>query len=414
MDYTGGWLILRAVAKKRDSIAMIKQFFFFSMMLVSCATLAQDKRSQYPKILSNAYFGLDIGYIDYPFSNQHLNAGYSAEAVHIPQPAVRLTLFGYRFNEHLSARITYMRPTNWVEYRNINGDLSKHTVWMNFGGLTLKWQTPLAKKLSVYGEAGLGLITRSGFKINDQWVINDAGYASVQTGAGLQYNVNKKWGLVAAATYTPEHKKSNQPYSMFYTGGFVYNMQPLPEEKVKQNTGAYHFPRQLLQVAYTSNVLGYGVNKAVSEGPVPIFWGGDVVVKNGVAVNYQRNLFHTRKVFSLDWGASVGYWKTRSNDDFYSVSVYPLLRFTALRTKPADVYLFYQVAGPTLLSKRYIDDYDTGRKFTFRDFMGAGAFIGKNRKLNAEINIGHFSNGNVYPENPGVKIPLSFTAGMTF
>src|SRR5690606_18959874 len=190
---------------------------------------------------------------------------------------------------------------------------------------------------------------------------------------------------------------------------------PLKEETVKKNaSGNYHFPKHLLQVAYTTNALGYGVNDAVSEGPVPIFWGGDVIVKNGFAINYQQNIFHTRKVFSLDWGASVGYWKTRNNQEFYSVSLYPLLRFTALRTKPADIYLYYQVAGPTFLSKREIDWMDTGRKFTFRDFMGAGAYLGKERKLNAEINIGHFSNGNIYPDNPGVKIPLSFTLGCTF
>ncbi len=394
---------------------MMKKFFLAcSIVLMAGSVIAQDKRAQYPKILSNAYFGLDVGYINYPFANKHLNAGYSAESVNIPQPAVRLTLFGYRFNEHLSARITYMRPTNWVEYRNVNGDLARHSVWMNFGGLTVKAQTPIVKKLSVYGEAGLGLITRSGFKINDQWAIDDAGYASVLLGGGLQYNLNKKWGLVAAATYSPEHKKSNQPHTLFYTGGFVYNMQPLSEEKVKNNAGAYHFPKRTLQLAYTTNALGYGVNDAVSEGPVPIFWGGDVIIKNGFAINYQQNIFHTRKVFSLDWGTSLGYWRTRNNQTFYSFSLYPLLRFTVLRTKPLDLYLYYSVAGPSFLSKRFIDWRDTGRKFTFRDFMGAGAYFGKNRKLNAEINIGHFSNGNVYPENPGVKIPLSFTLGMAW
>ena len=393
---------------------MKKVFLSLCLIMIVLTAGAQDKRAQYPKILSNAYFGLDIGYINYPFGNEHLKPGFTAGSVHIPQPAVRLTLFGYRFNENISARITYMRPTNWVEYRDINGNKSKHTVWMNFGGLTVKGQTPLIKKFSVYGEAGLGLITRSGFKINDEPVMDDAGYASVLLGAGLQYHLNKKWSLVAATTFSPEHKKHNQPYTLFYTGGFVYNMQPLKEETVKKNSGAYYFPKQVLQAAYTTNVLGYGVNDAVSEGPVPIFWGGDVVIKNGLAINYQRNIFHSRKVFSLDWGASLGYWKTRNNQDFYSVSLYPLLRFTALRTKPLDLYLYYQVAGPTFLSKRYIDSLNTGRRFTFRDFMGMGAFIGKERKLNAEISIGHFSNGNIYPDNPGVKIPLSFTIGYSF
>jgi hypothetical protein len=235
------------------------------------------------------------------------------------------------------------------------------------------------------------------------------------SGAGLQYNLNKKWSLVAATTFTPANKKLNQPHTLFYTGGFVYNMQPLSKEKIKTNSSTgYIFPKNLLQVGYTTNAAGYGVNHFVAEGAVPIFWGGELVVKNGLSVNYQHNIFYTRKVFSLDWGASIGYWKTRNGDDFYSASLYPLLRFTAVRTKPFDLYLYYSVAGPTFLSKRVIDSTGTGRRFTFRDFMGMGIYAGKNRKLNAEISIGHFSNGNVYPDNPGIKIPLTFNVGYTF
>ena len=179
---------------------MLKKILLSCFLFHAMICVAQDKRVQYPGVLSNAYFGLDIGYVNYPFSNEHLKPGYSAESVHIPQPIVRLTLFGYRFNDYLSARITYCRPTNWVEYRNVNGDKSTHTVWMNIGGLTVKGQLPIAGKLSAYGEAGLGIITRSGFKINDTWPIEDASYASVLVGGGLQYNLNKKWGLVRASS----------------------------------------------------------------------------------------------------------------------------------------------------------------------------------------------------------------------
>jgi len=393
----------------------MKKFLLLgSCLMVLASANAQDRRAQYPKILSNAYFGLDIGYINYPFSNKHLKPGYAAESVHIPQPAVRLTLFGYRFNEWASARITYMRPTNWVEYRNVNGDGGRHSVWMNIGGLTFRGQTPQFKNFSLYGETGLGIVTRSGFRINDQWAIDDASYATLLSGAGLQYHLNKKWALVAAATYVPGKNKISQPHTLFYTGGFVYNMQPLRTETVAKNASKYRFPKNLLQLGYTTNALGYGVNKFVSEGAVPIFWGGDVVVKNGVSANFQQNIFHTRKVFSLDWGVSAGYWNTRNSQEFFSFSVYPLMRFTALRTKPADVYLYYQVAGPTFLSRKKIDELNTGRRFTFRDFMGLGSYIGKDRKLNAEISIGHFSNGNIYPDNPGVKIPLTFNLGYAF
>src|SRR5438309_4791486 len=89
--------------------AVISFFCFHSVR-------AQDDRVQYPVLLRNAYFGLNLGYINYPFSNAQLAPGYSAQSVTVPHMAVRLTLFGYRFSQNLSAQITYMRPVKWVEY----------------------------------------------------------------------------------------------------------------------------------------------------------------------------------------------------------------------------------------------------------------------------------------------------------
>jgi hypothetical protein len=377
---------------------------------------AQDKRAQYPGLLSNAFFGVDLGYINYPFTNEHLAQGYSAANVQVPHLAIRITLFGYRFNKYLSSRITYMRPFNWVEYEDINGDRARHSVWMNVGALTMRGQLPLGEKVSLSAETGLGIVTRNGFEINGTEVVSDLSYPTIFSGAGLQYHVNRKWDLGFNAAYAPGKKDERQPHTVSFTAGFVYNMQPLPSERVEHNSsGGYIFPKQVLQVGYTTNSLGYGVNHFVSEGAVPIFWGGQAELQKGFSVNYQRNVFHTRKVFSLDVGTSFGYWESRMmKDHFWTLSVYPLLRFTALRTKPLDVYLNYSVAGPTYISTIHIDGEDTGRNFTFRDFMGLGIYGGKKRNLNAEINIGHFSNGNIFPSNAGVKIPLSFNLGYAF
>lgn len=377
---------------------------------------AQDKRAQYPGLLRKAYFGIEAGSINYPFTNEHLQDGYTASEINIPHMALRLTLLGYRFNDNLSARITYMRPFEWVEYKDINGDKSRHTVWMNVGGLTFKAQTSTRKKISAFAEAGLGVITRNGFKINDEEVVKDISYASLLAGGGLQYNFNKKFSFTLSTVYSPERKEHSQPYTIFYSGGFIYNMQPLSEERVKRNSSSgYIFPKNLLQLAYTTNELGYGVNDFVSEGAIPIFWGGEAHLSRGVSMNYQRNVFHTRKVFSLDVGTSFGYWKSRiEGQHFYTISIYPMLRFTVIRSKPVDMYLNYSVAGPTYISSIEIDGKDTGKNFTFRDFMGLGMYAGKNRNINAEINIGHFSNGNIFPSNAGIKIPLSFTAGYAF
>jgi hypothetical protein len=61
-----------------------------------------------------------------------------------------------------------------------------------------------------------------------------------------------------------------------------------------------------------------------------------------------------------------------------------------------------------------LDRLDTGRHFTFQDFMGAGAFLGRGRHVAAGIKINHYSNGNIFTQNAGVKIPLTVTLGYTF
>ena len=120
-------------------------------------------------------------------------------------------------------------------------------------------------------------------------------------------------------------------------------------------------------------------------------------------------------VFSFDIGASAGFYKTLQNSDrFFTLSVYPLFRFTFLRTAAADMYFAYSLAGPTYISKSFSTDHDTGRHFTFQDFMGIGGSSGQSRNLNAGVKINHYSNGNIFTQNAGVKIPLTFSVGYAF
>ena len=133
-----------------------------------------------------------------------------------------------------------------------------------------------------------------------------------------------------------------------------------------------------------------------------------------VSVQYQRNVFHTKKVFAFDVGAGFTEWRSHNNDRFRTLSGYPLARFTFLRLKPADVYAAYSVAGPTYISKVVIDGLHTGSHFTFQDFMALGSFVGSRRRLNVEINLNHYSNGNLMNENAGVRIPLTLKLGYAF
>ena len=181
--------------------------FIFINLILSINLFAQDNPGQIPGYLQRAYFEVNVGSINYPFSESNFErSGYSlTSAVEVPHVAARIVLAGYEFNKYISAQITYMRPVIWVNYyykENISGDGYWNTVWMNIGGITLKSSLPMGKKFSLYGEAGLGLITRHGF--NDPEgnpLISDARFNTFLFGAGLKYHLNEHWALQICSNY---------------------------------------------------------------------------------------------------------------------------------------------------------------------------------------------------------------------
>lgn len=379
-----------------------------------------DNRAQLPLAVQKSYFEFSIGSVGYPFGANQLQPGYSLASVKIHRPAVRLVLLGYEFNKYLSAQVTYMRPIWWVNYKyrvdnDVSGTVHSRTVWMNVAGATLRPSVPLSKKVSIYAEGGLGLVTRHGIKDKQEnVVISDLNFATTTFGAGVTYNLNETWALQAVGSYTAAVKKNDQPYISFVGVGFKYGFTPFSNATLKKATkrGLIH-PKQWFHLSYSTNAMGYGVNRFFQN--LYLFWGGAAEIDKGFMVTYQRNLFHGPKVFALDIGVNAAYWNTNGNDEnFFALSVYPVIRLNYLHNKYCDPYFFYILGGPTYLSKYIIDGHDTGKHFTFYDAIGTGAFFGKRREFNAELKIAHYSNGNLFPMNTGVKIPLTLSLGYSF
>ena len=46
--------------------------------------------------------------------------------------------------------------------------------------------------------------------------------------------------------------------------------------------------------------------------------------------------------------------------------------------------------------------------------MGLGVFLGSNKRINVEINLNHYSNGNIVADNAGIMIPLIVKVGYAF
>ncbi|HYM95195.1 MAG TPA: acyloxyacyl hydrolase [Chitinophagaceae bacterium] len=402
--------------KSRGSTIRSTVLFIFLTLLQSARISAQDKRAQIPGILANTYINISVGYIGYNFTNTQMETGFQASAIQIPHPSVRLAMDLHRFNKNLITQLTYMRPVNWIQYKNVNGDRKSHSVWMNMLGLSMKYMIPFSKNFSAYAEGGIANITRNGFRIGNTDAIKTAEFVSVSLGTGLQYHLNSVWDFTFNSVWAPSNGKHKQPQMFFIGGGVIYNTHQLSPEKLERDSkSGYIFPKNIFQVGYANSVTGYSVNKFVAEGAVPVFWSGDVHVRQGLMFHFQHNVFHTRKIFSMDWGTSLSLWQSKKNKDFFfTVSAYPLFRFTPIRTKPFDLYFVYSLAGPSFISRIVIDGNEAGKHFTFQDFMGIGIFTGKKRNINAEIKIGHYSNGNLFPVNSGIDFPLGLSIGRTF
>ena len=387
-------------------------------LLLPISGFAQDKQSQLPLIMQKSYFEVNIGSINYPFSAKEMEPGFQFESVIIPHVAPRLVLFGSQFNKYLAAQITYMRPVLWVKYQYLSGNVSNtRTVWMNVAGLTLKPQLPVGKHFSVYGEGGLGIITRHGFNHAENMpVVKNANYATFLFGAGVKYHINNRWSLQIMTAYSPASKKANQPYTSFIAPGFSYQLHPISENRRKMVAESGRiYRKQMVKLGFSSNLPGYGVNNFLSQGKIPVFWGGEAEVKFGSSLIYQRNVYHGLKIFSLDWGINLSAWQTNlHNDRFFTLALFPVFRFNYLHLKKADFYFYYSVAGPCFISKTTLDGYLMGGHFTFQDTMGTGVFFGPKRNFIAEIKIAHYSNGNLFTKNDAVKIPLSIDFGYAF
>jgi lipid A 3-O-deacylase PagL/Ig-like domain-containing protein/outer membrane protein with beta-barrel domain len=377
----------------------------------------QTQRARTSRFLSNSYVGLEIGSIGYSFSNAQLQPGFQAQSVQVPHLATRFVLLGHEFNKYFSGQVSELISSHPVVYQNVNGDLGSHDLWMNnIAGFTVKGRLPLGKRWSLFGEGGLGVVARNGFTVKQSTALNSANYATFLFGGGLDYRFNDHWDLPTGVIVAPGQAAGKQPTAVFFSGGFNYTMRRVPAEPAEEDSrNGPLWPKNIVQIGYITDALGFGVNDFFSKGKVSIFWHGSIEIRSGLSVNYQRNLFHTRRFFAIDWGADVSSWKSRINGErFYTASVYPVLRIPLIRTNPVEFYFSYSLAGPSLITTTNVDNQKIGKLFTFQDYMSTGFYLGRKRRVTGEVRIAHYSNANLFTQNPGLTIPLGFYFGSTF
>lgn len=396
-------------------------FFLIFSNLIS----QEDKlKTKFTNFLSKSYYSINFGAILYPFSNDNLIDGYKTESFSRNWFSGRL-LLGHKIKEDLSIQFGTLRPASWFKYDNINNIGYENSVWINAWSLSIKKDFKLSKRTAFYTEAGIANLTRFGFEIRGKEIYEDAHYASLIYGFGLQHELSEKWRLSANGTFLPQSLKHNQPSISQFSFGFEYHLQQVDDltaEKYSKNQ--YFFPNNILQFSYGTGEIGFGFNQFFGMSlpignfdsfGIPIFWVGEVKAQHAISLTYQKLIYRSQRIFSLDWGVSATYFQSiKGKTDVFAFSIFPVLRFYLWRKPKFDLYANYSIIGPAYITKSDIDDFESGPNITYQDTMGFGVFFGKERKFNAELRIMHYSNGNIFTRNDGVAIPIQFTLGKTF
>ena len=404
---------------------MKKLFILIAVLFFSSDFFSQEKqqKTKFTNFLANSYYSLNFGGIFYPFSNDNLIDGFQTETFSKNRFSGRL-LLGHKLSEDVSVQFGTMRPASWFKYDNVNNIGYERSVWINAWSLSLKQDFKINKKTSFYAEAGIANLTRFGFSINDKVIYDDAHYASLIYGFGVQYWLSDKWRLSANGTFLPSSSKHNQPSISQASFGFEYHLQQVDDKTADEYaTNQYFFPNNIFQFSYGTGEIGFGFNQFFGMSlpvgnfdsfGIPVFWVGEVKAQHAVSLTYQRLIYRSEKIFSLDWGVSATYFQSRGKTDVFAFSIFPVLRFYLMRKKAFDFYSNYSIIGPAYISRADIDGFESGPNITYHDTMGFGVFFGKERKYNFELRIMHYSNGNIFTRNAGVAIPLQFTFGKTF
>lgn len=394
---------------------LIVVFFLATIILATEAATqySPGKRAQLPVSFNHSYFGMGAGYTDIPFSNHDLTNGIQATS--FTNPEVGLNVFiGHFFNPYVAGEISLMRPIQWAYANNNAFPHGRASIWISVFGITLRPTLPLTQRFSLYGIAGFGIISRHGFSMNHTNAIASTDLMTVLTGGGMTYAFTPYWHVTVGLNYAVARPKKQQPHILYAYVGFYYLFHTLhlPEHY----TTHYIFHKNLIQVgAFSTNMFNPNVNKYFTIHYIPIFWGGDLKIKNGEWLMYERNIFHTHKIFSFDVGVSAStYHSSINNTAFQAFSVFPAIRLWFLRSPSADFYFTYAIAGPSYITHSAMDGIDLGGHFTFQDLLGVGAFLGHKKHFNIDMKIAHYSNGNLLPNNPGVQVPLVISLGYAF
>jgi hypothetical protein len=379
---------------------------------VWAAPSAGDDRTRLPSFFENSYIRLTGGVGTFGFTDANLAPNLHSTGI-LNDRATFGVSAGHYFKPWLALQIGLLRPVLWVEYRGVLGPGSSSSVRPTILALTARPELALSDRFRVYGEVGAAYIARIGFNgPGGTPAVSSGVLLTPLTGGGVLYTWNAHWHVDATAIVTWANHRANEPSIRYGALGLVYLFGP-SASRLGASAGGYDWPLNLLEGGFFQRRLFYwDATRVVSTSSVPLFFAGQIKARSGYTLIYERNVFHTTRWFSLNWGLSAGRWASAvRGESFYTLSVFPAIRLWPVHSSFVDSYIAYSLAGPAYLSRVVIDGKDTGGRFTFQDYIGIGVLLGTGKHLDVDFKLLHYSNGNLLTHNPGVAPPLTANIG---
>lgn len=400
----------------------LKFLVFLLLGLLSFTSLSDTKtktaqdntcvgRSCFPDFLKGVTLGLDLGAMNADYTSSDLNPRIPITHIDTTVPAFK-ALLTVPVWKQIDASLSLIKGSPLK--CDVTGGSSQdclRSVALNFG---LRYKIPLHSRLIPYLGAGVGMIIRRNFSIHGFDTIDEGNFFVVPLTAGLQYLFSRHWLVDLNFTYLTPNKSHHVPSTYFAGLGVAYKL--LPSEKIENNIDGttkkqYYFPLNTVGIGgLNSSIFNFIPNPHITA--PPIYWRGTLTARSGFILWYERNIYHSQKYFSFNWGADLANWTTTLNDNFYTVSLYLNIKVWLVKAEKVDLYLTWTNAGLTYMSKKIINGRDVGGHFTFQDFLGIGALFGEAKAIGVELKFFHYSNGSLFPQNPGIDTPL--IVGITY
>ncbi len=386
------------------------QLFLFLFLAPACA---DENRTHLPKIIRNAYIGLELGYMGVNNPNILLAPGFTVRQIKSNAASYHVNL-GYYYARYLDFELNgyWMYPK--IRLLNIGNTTQFDGVPVTALGAFLKPKWPVSQRFTLFGLLGGGFVSHGGVWFRTSQIIKTQVTPTAFVGGGLTIAMSRAWGIDFSGTYGFGRSSERLPSFINFGMGAHFNFGKLDPSIVAPDN--YYFPLNRIAAGYSNyNLMHVYVNRYFTAPYVPIFWRAPIKAKNGFIFSYERNFFHTQKYISLDWGLSGASWTSQVfSNQFYTAAAFLDFDFWFLRTKYCDVYFTYSIAGPAFISRTRLENREMGGNFIFQDALGLGALIGKTKHLNVTVKIGHYSNGSLLPDNPGIDIPLVLSLGYAF